>query len=165
MTLEELAAGIEVTAEQVDRGVAAVDGTGADVETRLEPFADDLPCGVGAAADLVAAYAEGASVGAAARRAGLAPTVGAKTLHRLGEPVSPLSPTDRAVVDDFLAARVSRTEAIRLVGDETDFALGVYVRTHDPLPGAREAVEGLLAPGGGGTDPLAEARSDVDDLL
>lgn len=165
MTLEELAAGIEITAEQVDRGVAAVDGTGADVETRLEPFAGDLPCEVEAAADLVAAYAEGASVGVAARRAGLAPTAGAKTLHRLGEPVSPLSPTDRAVVDDFLAARVSRTEAIRLVGDETDFALGVYVRTHDPLPGAREAVEGLLAPGSGGVDPLAEARSDVDDLL
>jgi hypothetical protein len=48
---------------------------------------------------------------------------------------------------------------------ETDFELGVYARTHDPLPGASEAVEGLLAPGSNGSDPLAEARSDVDDLL
>jgi hypothetical protein len=165
VTLEEIAAGIEVTAEQVDRGVAAVDGTGADVETRLEPFAEGLPCGVEAAAELVAAYADGASVGAAARRAGLAPTTGAKVLHRLGEPVSPLTPGGRAVVDDFLAARVPRTEAVRLVGDEADFAIGVYARTHDPLPGASEAVEGLLAPGPDGPDPLAEARSDVDDLL
>jgi hypothetical protein len=165
VTLEEIAAGIEVTAEQVDRGVATVDDTGTDVETRLEPFADDLPCDVGSAVRLVAAYAEGVSVGTAARRAGLAPTTGAKTLHRLGEPVSPLTPTDRTVVDDFLAARVSRTEAIRLVGDETDFALGVYARTHEPLPGAREAVEGLLVPDAEGTDPLAEARSDLDALL
>jgi len=165
VTLDELAAGIEVTAEQVDRGVAAVDDTGSGVETRLEPFAEDLPCGVEAAAELVAAYADGATVGAAARRAGLAPTTGAKALHRLGEPVSPLTPTDRAVVDDFLEARVSRTEAVRLVGDEADFAFGVYVRTHDPLPGAGEALEGLLAPGGDGVDPLSEARSGVDDLL
>lgn len=165
MTLDEIAAGIEVTAEQVDRGVAAVDDTDADVETRLRPFADDLPCEVDSAAALVAAYAEGASVGAAARRAALAPTTGAKALHRLGEPISPLTPTDREVVDDFLDARLSRTEAIRLVGDEADFALGVYARTHDPLPGASEAVEGLLAPGSGGIDPLAETRSDVGDLL
>ena len=165
MTLDELAAGIEVTTEQVDRGVAAVDDTGADVETRLEPFAEDLPCGVGEAAALVAAYSDGVSVGSAARRAGLAPTTGAKALHRLGEPVSPLTSTGRAVVDDFLAARVSRTEAVRLVGDEADFALGVYARTHDPLPGASEAVEGLLAPGSETLDPLAEARSDVGDLL
>lgn len=165
MSLEEIAAGIEVTAEQVDRGIATVDDTGADVETRLEPFADDLPCDAGSAAALVAAYAGGVSVGTAARRAGLAPTTGAKALHRLGEPVSPLTPVERAVVDDFLTARVSRTEAIRLVGDEADFALGVYARTHDPLPGAREAVEGLLAPEVGDADPLVEARSDLDDLL
>ena len=165
MTLEEIAADIEVTAEQVDRGVAAVDDTGADLEARLAPFAEDLPCDLAAAVALVAAYADGASVGAAARRAGLAPTTGAKALHRLGEPVSPLTPAGRAVVDDFLAAEVSRTEAIRLVGDEADFALGVYARTHDPLPGASEAVEGVLAPGDGGPDPLVEARSDVDDLL
>jgi len=165
VTLEDIAAGIEVTAEQEVRGVAAVDDTGAGVASRLEPFAAELPCGLEAAASLVAAYAEGASVGVASRRAGVAPTTGAKTLHRLGEPVSPLTPSERAVVDDFLAARVTRTEAIRLVDDEADFALGVYVRTHDPLPGASEAVEGVLAPGTGGTDPLAEARSDVDDLL
>ena len=165
MTLEEIAAGIEVTAEQVDRGVAAVDRTGSGVEARLEPFADDLPCDVTAAAALVAAYADGASIGVAARRAGLAPTTGAKVLHRLGEPVSPLTPTDRVVVDDFLEARVSRTEAVRLVGDEADFALGVYVRTHEPLPGASEAVEGLLTPNTSAADPLAEARSDVGELL
>jgi hypothetical protein len=165
MGLSDIAAGIEVTTEQVDRGVAAVDDTEADVVTRLEPFAEDLPCGMEAAVELVAVYAEGATVGEAARRAGLAPTTGAKTLHRLGEPVSPLTPHQRTVVDDFLAARVSRTEAIRLIGDEADFALGVYTRTHDPLPGAGEAVEGLLAPGSANPDPLAEARSDVDDLL
>lgn len=165
MTLDDIAAGIEVTVEQEDRGVAAVDDTGAGVASRLEPFAETLPCDLEAAADLVAAYAEGASVGAAARRAGLAPTAGAKALHRLGEPVSPLTPSERAVVDDFLTARVSRTEAIRLVGDEADFVLGVYARTHDPLPGASEALEGLLAPGSTGADPLGEARSEVDDLL
>jgi hypothetical protein len=165
VTLEEIAAGIRVTAEQEDRGVAAVDDTEADVESRLEPFAGELPCEPAAAARLVAAYAEGVSVGRAARRAGLAPTVGAKALHRLGEPVSPLTPADRAVVDDFLAARIPRTEAIRLVGDEADFALGVYARTHDPIPGASEAVEAVLAPGSTGTDPLADARSDPNDLL
>lgn len=164
MGLAELADGIEVTAEQRDRGVAAVDDTGADLAERLAPVAAELPCDAGAAARLVEAYAGGAGVGEAARVAGLMPVTGAKTLHLLGEPIEPLSPTARRVVDDWLDARISRSEALRVTGlDEAEFMLGVYVVTHDPLPAAREAVAGALAVEA--DDPLADARSGVDDLL
>ncbi|WP_459077015.1 DUF7858 family protein, partial [Halolamina salina] len=44
MTLEEIAAGIEVTAEQEARGVAAVDETGEALVERLRPHAGALPC-------------------------------------------------------------------------------------------------------------------------
>jgi hypothetical protein len=164
MGLSDIAAGVEVTAEQRDRGVAAVDDTGADLAERLAPFADDLPCPPDAAARLVEAYAGGAAVGAAARVAGVAPVTGAKTLHLLGEPVEPLSPTAREVVRDWLDARVSRADALAVTGlDEREFMLGAFVQTHEPLPGAREAVAGALDIERG--DPLADARSDVDDLL
>jgi hypothetical protein len=164
VTLSDIAAGLEVTAEQEARGVVAVDDTGAGLADRLTEFADALPCTPAAAATLVEAYTAGASVGEAAREAGVAPVTGAKTLHRLGEPIQPLGPTGREVVRDWLDARLSRTEAIELAGgDETAFALAVYVETHDPIPGAREAVSGALAVGT--DDPLAETRSDVADLL
>ena len=164
VTLSEIAAGLEVTAEQEARGVAAVDDTDATLAGRLREFGDRLPCTPAAAATLVTEYAAGASVGAAAREAGVAPVTGAKALHRLGEPVRPLGPTGREVVRDWLDARLSRTEALKLAGgDATDFALAVYVETHDPVPGAREAVDGALAVETG--DPLAETRSGTDEFL
>ena len=42
MTLEEIAAGIEVTAEQEARGVTAVDETGGALVERLRPHAETL---------------------------------------------------------------------------------------------------------------------------
>lgn len=167
VTLSEIAAGLEVTAEQSERGergVAAVDDTDADLAARLDAFADDLPCTPAAAATLVESYTRGASVGDAAREAGVAPVTGAKALHRLGEPVQPLSPTGMEIVRDWLDARLSRTEALELVGgDETAFALAAYVETHDPITGAPEAVGGALDTGL--ADPLSETRSDLDEFL
>lgn len=165
MGLSEIAAGIEVTTEQRDRGVASVDDTDADLTDRLREFATDLPCTASEAATLVESYAAGKSVGVASRAAGLAPATGARTLHRLGEVVCPLSPVERDVVRDFLDARIGRTDAVSLVGSETEFALGVYCETHDPIPGAVEALEGALAVESAALDPLADARSDVSDLL
>jgi hypothetical protein len=164
VTLSEIAAGLEVTTEQEARGVAAVDDTDTSLPERLREFDDRLPCTPAAAATLVTEYAAGASVGAAAREAGVAPVTGAKALHRLGEPVQPLGPTGRELVRDWLDARLPRTEAVELAGgDPTDFALAVYVETHDPIPGAREAVSGALSVETG--DPLAETHSDTDEFL
>jgi hypothetical protein len=97
------------------------------------------------------------------RARGLAPATGARTLHRLGEPVCPLSSVERDVIRDFLDARVGRIEAVSLPTSETAFAIGVYCETHDPIPGVVEALEEALAVEA--TDPLADARSDVGDLL
>lgn len=164
VTLSEIAAGLEVTAEQRERGVAVADETDAPLADRLREYADELPCTPEAAATLVEAYAGGRSVGEAAREAGVAPVTGAKSLHLLGETVHPLAPTARTVVRDWLDAALSRSEARELVdASETEFALAVYVETHEPLPGAREALAGALAVEP--TDPLADARSNVDDLL
>jgi hypothetical protein len=166
MALSDIAEGLEVTTEQRDQGVASVDGTGPDLETRLSRFAVDLPCDPSAAATLVASYTAGASVGDCAREAGLPPATAAKTLHLLGvEGVCPLSPQGRRFVRDWLVGDLSRTEALELAGvDRAEFAVAAYVETHDPLADAAAAVEGALEPRGGG-DALAEARSDVDDLL
>jgi hypothetical protein len=165
VTLSEIAAGLEVTSEQRERGVAIVDDRAAGLADRLAAFEAELPCDAGAAATLVEAYAAGESVGRAAASAGLAPTTGAKALHRLGESVNPLSPAGRRVVRDWLDARVSRAEALELIdASEAEFALAVYAETHDPIPGARAALAGALDVERG-DDPLADARSDVDDLL
>ncbi|WP_255194872.1 hypothetical protein [Halorarius litoreus] len=164
MTLSELAAGLEVTAEQEARGVAVVDDTDTPLVERLEPFADALPCTPAAAATLVDSYATGTSVGAAAREAGIAPVTGAKALHLLGESVHPLGPTGQRVVRDWLDARLSRADALELTQcDDAEFALAVFVETHDPLPEAREALEGALAVEL--ADPLDDARSDADEFL
>lgn len=165
MGLSDIAAGLEVTAEQRDRGVATADGTDASLAERLTPFADDLPCGPEAAAAVVEAYAEGASVGRAAAVAELPRTTAAKALYLLGEPVDPLTPTARRVVEDWLAGEISRTEAKTLAGvGDDEFALGVYVATHDPIEGAESVVADALAvetrP-----DPLDDARSDVNELF
>ncbi|WP_440006988.1 DUF7858 family protein [Halomicrococcus sp. SG-WS-1] len=171
MTLSDIAAGLEVTAEQRDRGVAAVDDTDGDLRERLVPFADDLPCDPTSAATVVESFTAGASVGDAGRDAGVAPVTAAKTLHLLGlDGVSPLGPTARDVVGDWLTADLSRSDAKALTGaSETEFALAAFVETHDPLDGAVEAVEGALSPAGDATvrkrDELGETMSDVGDLL
>ena len=164
MTLSDIAAGVEVTTHQRDRGVAAVDETDASLPERLAPVADDLPCSAAIAATLVEAYAAGKSVGDAGRAAGVAPVTAAKTLHLLGEQVSPVGPTGRELVADWLAGELSRSDAIALAGvTEQEFALAVYVETHEPLPAARDAVEGALTTEE--RDPLGETMSDVGELL
>ena len=165
MGLSDIAAGVEVTTEQRDHGVATVDDTDATLAERLAEYADDLPCSPDAAATVVEVYAEGDAIGTAARVADLAPITAAKTLHLLGEAVSPLGPSGRDIVRDWLAADLSRAEARDLAdATERELALAAYVETHDPLAGAEEAAAAVLAPDRG-TDPLAEARSDLPDLL
>jgi hypothetical protein len=165
MGLSDIAEGLEVTAEQRDQGVATVDRTEESLAERLAGVEGELPCGPGTAATVVERYAGGGSVGAAGRAASVAPMTAAKTLHLLGEAVSPVGPTGREIVRDFLAGELSRTEARQLARvSEAEFALAVYVETHDPLPEAQEAVADALAVNGG-ADPLAEARSETADLL
>ena len=168
MGLEDLAEGLSVTHEQRQRGVAAVDRTAASLAERLAPHADALPCDAAAAATLVERYAAGGSVGEAARAAGLAPMRGAKTLHLLGETVTPLGPSGMAVVRDWIAGDLSRAEAETLArASPAEFALAAYVETHDPVPGAVSAVEGDLSPGGDAAiakqDALGDALGDPLD--
>lgn len=165
MGLSDIAAGVEVTTEQRDRGVATVDDTDASLAAQLADYADSLPCDAASAATVVEVYAEGRSVGSTARVADVPPVTAAKTLHLLGEQVTPLGPTGRDIVRDWLTADLSRTEAIELTGvSDAEFALAAFVETHDPIPGAREAVAGTLEPDDAGFDPLDETRSDVSDL-
>lgn len=165
MALSDIAAGIEVTERQRDRGVAAVDDTDADLEERLAPFADRLPCPPETAATVVEHYAAGHSVEASGHAAETAPVTAAKTLHLLGEHVSPLGPRGREIIDDWLDGRLSRSDALTLTGvSDRAFALAAYVETHDRIPQARDAVEGALSTAPE-SDPLGEARSDVDELL
>ena len=164
MSLDDIAAGVEVITEQRERGVAVRDEVDAPLAERLASFREEFPCTPAAAATVVDAYAGGASVGEAARGANVASVTAAKTLHRLGEDVSPLAPTSREIVRDWLNARLSRAEAKELTGtDDDEFALAVYVETHDPIPSAEEALAGALVVDR--DDPLADARSDLDDLL
>ncbi len=164
MGLADIAAGIEVTDHQRERGVAAVDDTASSLADRLAPFAEDLPCDPAAAATVVDAYASGEAIDACGHAAGVPPVTAAKTLHLLGEQVSPVGPTGRDVVADWLAGRLSRSDAMALAGvGERTFALAAYVESTDPIPAARDAVEGALDTEQ--RDPLGEARSDVDELL
>jgi hypothetical protein len=164
MALSEIAAGLEVTLEQEDRGVAAGDGTETPLDERLARFESELPCSAATAAALVEAYTEGASVGRAAAVAAVPKTTAAKTLYLLGEPIDPLSPTATRVLEDWLAGELSRTEARTLAGvGETEFALGAYVATHEPIEGAETAVaDALSIPD---ADPLSDTRSDLGDLI
>jgi len=167
MGLSELAAGLEVTEHQEARGVATVDTTDADLAERLAPFAGDLPCAPDEAATVLERYAKGGSVGAAAHAAEVAPVTAAKTLHLLGESVSPLTPTGRDVVRDWIVGDLSRSEALELtrVG-ETEFALATYVETHDPIEEACAAVEGVLAADRLSKEsPLADATGDGTEHL
>ena len=170
MGLSDIAEGIEVTTEQCDRGVPTVDDTERGLRSRLEPYADELPCTPAAAASVVESHTAGTSIGDSAREAGVAPMTAAKTLHRCGVAgVTPLAPTARRVLRDWLAGELSRADALELTGaSEAEFALASYVETHDPVPELEEAVEGALSPGDSASvtkrDQLAETMSSVGDL-
>jgi len=170
MGLSDIAAGVVTTEEQRDRGVAAVDRTERSLADRLDAVADELPCTPEAAATVAEAYAGGASVGESADAAGVVPVTAARALHRLGvEGVTPLSPTGREVVRDWLDAELSRSDALALTGaSEAEFALATYVETHDPVPEARDAVTETLAPDDSlvaKRDRLGDALGDVGDSL
>jgi hypothetical protein len=170
MTLSEIAADLEVTTEQRDRGIPTVDDTGTSLADRLSLHAETLPCTAEAAATVVETHADGTSVGACAREAGVAPVTAAKALHRCGvEGVTPLAPTARDVLRDWLAGDLSRADALALTGaDEAEFALAAYVESHDPVPELVEAVEGSLEPTRTATAEkraaLGETMTDSPDL-
>ncbi|ERG88756.1 MAG: hypothetical protein J07HX5_00902 [halophilic archaeon J07HX5] len=146
MGLSEIAAGIEVTSAQERREVTIIDETDATVTERLAPFAGVLPCEPDAAATAVKRYTAGANVDTAAQAAGLSPITTTKTLHLLGEPVSPVGSADQAVIRDWTNGDCSRHEALkRTQAAETDCMLAAYVETHRPLAEAQRAIEGLLA--------------------
>lgn len=148
MGLGDIADGLCVTSEQRDRGVATVDRTAAPLSERLEPYASELPCTPEAAARVVERYAAGASVGEAAAAGGIPKVTAAKTLHLLGESVSPLGPTGREVVRDWIAGDLARSEALALSrASPAEFALAAFVETHRPLAGARAAVDGAIDAG------------------
>jgi len=163
MTLSEIAAGIEVTAEQERRDVVAVDETG-DLLERLRPHEDALPCTPEAAATALETHAAGTSVGESAREAGIAPVTAAKALHCCGvSGVTPLSPMARQVVRDWMAGELSRTEALELTGaSEAEFALGAYIESHDADPALAAAAADLQ---GDHEDPLADAVGDADEFF
>jgi hypothetical protein len=162
MALSDIAAGLEVTTEQRERGVATVDRTATSLADRLAAVAGDLPCDAESAATLVEAYAEGASVGDAGRAAGVPPVTAAKALYLLGEPVDPLGPTGQAIVADWVAGEIGYSDARQLAGvGEREFALAAYVHTHDPIPDARAAVEGALTD----RDATGEKRAALGDAL
>jgi hypothetical protein len=164
MGLDDIAAGLEVTTAQRDSGVATVDTTADSLADRLEGFGA-LPCDGETAATVVERYAGGGSVGDAGRAAGVAPMTAAKTLHLLGESVWPLGSVARDIVRDWLAGDLSRTEALDLTrASEREFALAVYIETHDPLPAARDAVADALAVERN-DDPLADTHSTTTDFL
>lgn len=145
MGLADIASGVCVTDEQRERGVATVDRTADSLAERLAPHAEDLPCEPPAAARVVERYAAGGSVGEAAAAGDVARVTAAKTLHLLGESVSPLGPTGREVVRDWIAGDLSRSEAISLSrASPEEFALAAFVETHEPLPDCRDAVEGAI---------------------
>ncbi|MFD1570609.1 hypothetical protein [Halorubrum laminariae] len=162
MTLSEIAADLEVTARQRDRGVAVADDTETPLVDRLAAHVDTLPCTPAATATLVDTYSAGRSVGDAAGEAGVTPMIAAKTLHRCGvSGVCPLAPTRRGVVRDWLDGRIARSDAVALTGgDEADFALATYVETHGPVSAVADAVDAHLA----GSAPLGGALGDPDGL-
>lgn len=170
MGLSEIADGLAVTERQRERGVATVDRTRPTLNAAVAEYADALPVDASAAARLVEAYRGGASVGDAAATAGVPAVTAAKTLHRLGfEGLSPLSPLGRDVLRDWLDAEIARTTAVDLTGaTEAEFALAAFIETHDPIPGAAEAMATALQREGNAAvakrDALADTMSGVADL-
>lgn len=165
MGLSDIAEGLSVTTEQERRGVATIDDTDTPLGERLEPFEDGLPCSGSTAATLVEAYADGASIGRSAAVAAVPRTTAAKTLYLLGEPIDPLTPTAKRALEDWLTGDLSRTDALALAGVGPDeFALGTYVETHDPIPGAESVVADAVT-ADWSSDPLSDARSDAGEWL
>lgn len=145
MGLSDLAEGVRVTETQREHGVAAVDHTGNSLEDKLSTCEDQLPTDAITAAAVVERYAGGGSVGQAAAVASVPEVTAAKILHLVGESVSPLGPTGRAVVRDWIAGNLSRSEALSLTrASPSTFALAAYVETHDPIPAAQDAVGATL---------------------
>lgn len=170
MGLSDIAAGLEVTMEQRDRGIAVIDATDQPLVDRLAEFADRLPCSAEEAATLVETYADGASVGDSSRAAGLPSVTGAKTLHLLGEPIVPIAPVGRELIHDWLNGECTRIDALSLSGvSETEFSLATFIETHDQIPEAREALEGVFTfdsnPSVSKRDQLAETMSDTGELF
>lgn len=166
MGLSDIAAGLEVTTEQVERGVATVDDTEVDVAARLRAHAEKLPCTPEAALTVLERYGEGDSVGDAARAASVASVTAAKVLHRCGvEGVTPLAPMARQVLRDWLTGELSRADALELSGaDEAEFALAAYVETHDPVTELAEATRrDATAPLSG--DALVEKREALAETM
>lgn len=164
MGLADIAAGLETTTEQRDRGVASVDATARSLEAALGEHADALPCSPSEAAALTESFSAGATVGEAGDAASVPSVTAAKTLHRVGvEGVCPLAPTGRRIVRDWLGGELTRADAMALAdADAAEFALAAYVETHDPIEGARQAVESALAPGG---DAMVEKRDALADAM
>lgn len=165
MGLSDIAAGIEITETQEESGVATVDATDTTLADQLAPFAEQLPCSPSAAATVLERYTAGAAIGPAARAGDVAPMTAAKTLHLLGESVSPLGPTGRDVLRDWIAGDLSRTEALELTRlSESEFALATYVETHDPVEDACAAIEGVLAARSVPEQALTDAVGGPTDL-
>ena len=142
MTLSEIAAGIEVTSEQRDRGAAVVDDTDVPAVERFREHADALPCTPEAVATLVDAYTVGSSVGEAAGEAGVAPMVAAKALYRCGlTGVRPLAPSRRGG-GGGAGGGAGRPPpgGARAGGGGAAFALATHAETHDPVPELADAV-------------------------
>jgi hypothetical protein len=170
MGLSDIAAGIEVCERQRESGVPTVDATADDLRARLDDYADALPCTAAAAAVVLESYAAGTSVGDCADEAGIAPMTAAKLLHRCGVTgLSPLARSERAVLRDWLAGDLPRSEARELVAaPDSEFALAAYVETHDPVPALADAVRGVLEPESTASvdkrDALDGTMSSVGDL-
>lgn len=171
MGLSDIAAGIEVTVEQQDRGVSTVDDTDASLSVRLAAHEDVLPCTPEAAATVLETHTAGTSVGESAREAGIAPITAAKTLHRCGvSGVTPLSPQARTILRDWLDGYLSRSDAVALTGaPDAEFALATYIETHEPVPELAEAAEGVLGLSGDAAvakrDALGDTLGNPTDLL
>jgi hypothetical protein len=171
MELSDIAAGLEVVDEQRERGVAAVDDTDRDLAERLVAYEDEFPCEAAGAAAVAETFTAGGDLEAAADAGGVAPVTAARALHLLGvDGVSPLAPDERGPVRAWLAGERSRTAAKEDLGvGERAFALAAFVESRDPLEGAREALDGALAPGEDAAvekrDRLSGTMSDAEELL
>lgn len=170
MGLSEIAAGIEVCTSQREQGVAAVDATEQSLADRLSSASEALPCTPQAAATVIDSWTRGRSIAETAQTAGVPPVTAAKALHRCGVAgVSPVGPTGREVVRDWLAGELPRHEARALIGcDEAEFALAAYCESHDPVPALTEAAADALEPSGNASvakrDRLAETMSSPSEL-
>lgn len=170
MSLSDIAEQVEVTTiEQSVREVTTIDVTARPLVDRIAPFSALLPCESSEATTLIEAYIDGKCIEKSSHAAGIAPITGAKTLHLLGEPIAPITPTGRAVVRDWINGECLRTEALSLCGaSEPEFNLAVFVEMHDPIPEARGVLAGEFERRNsdvGKRDELGETMSSVDELL